>query len=184
MAFKRSSKRSLIYVGIRGAVVAVDKAGGAVVWKVELRRGVSFVPIVVEDDCVFAVSGGEISCLDADTGALIWHNPLKGLGRLRDARGQRESGRRGGSGGSPGSRRRQRRALTGALPRGTETGRRLVPGTVRRTCPSHSTPRGGPLGCRDDGNHGRSARGALVCHRTRGSTTSHEAARFKLSHYP
>jgi outer membrane protein assembly factor BamB len=80
MASKKASRRSLVYVGINGRVVAVDKADGVVAWSVELRRGSSFVPIVVEDDCVFAVSGGEITCLDGATGELVWHNPLKGFG--------------------------------------------------------------------------------------------------------
>ena len=30
---------------------------------------------------LFAASGGEVSCLDARTGDVVWHNPLKGFGR-------------------------------------------------------------------------------------------------------
>lgn len=80
MAFKRKSGTGLVYVGIRGMVVAMRKDNGEIAWSVDLRRGSSFVPLIVEDDHVFAVSGGEVTCLDGATGALIWHNPLKGYG--------------------------------------------------------------------------------------------------------
>jgi len=80
MAAKKSAQRRCIYVGIRGAVVALDHATGAVVWSVELRRGSSFVPVFHESGRVFATSGGEVTCLDAATGRIVWHNRLKGYG--------------------------------------------------------------------------------------------------------
>ena len=80
MAARKSAQRRCIYVGIRGAVVALDHATGAIVWSVELRRGSSFVPVFHESGRVFATSGGEVTCLDAATGRLLWHNPLKGYG--------------------------------------------------------------------------------------------------------
>jgi outer membrane protein assembly factor BamB len=80
MATKRAAQRRCIYVGIRGAVVALDHATGAIVWSVELRRGTTFVPVFHESGRVFATSGGEVTCLDAATGRVLWHNPLKGFG--------------------------------------------------------------------------------------------------------
>jgi outer membrane protein assembly factor BamB len=80
MAARKPVKQQLVYVGIRGQVVALDQESGTVAWSVELHRGSSFVPIVVEGSRVFAASGGEVTCLDAQTGALLWHNPLKGFG--------------------------------------------------------------------------------------------------------
>ena len=80
MATRRTVQRTLVYVGIRGCVVALDRDSGDAVWSAELRRGSSFVPIVVDGARVFAASGGEVTCLDAATGAVVWHNPLKGFG--------------------------------------------------------------------------------------------------------
>lgn len=69
-----------LYVGIRGGVLALKKGDGTVVWSTKMRRGSSFVPIVHEGDRIYASSGGEVCCLDAATGAMLWHNPLKGFG--------------------------------------------------------------------------------------------------------
>src|SRR5512137_643718 len=80
MATRKALQRTLVYVGIRGCVVALDRESGELVWSAELHRGSSFVPIVVDGSRVFAASGGEVTCLDAATGALLWHNPLKGFG--------------------------------------------------------------------------------------------------------
>jgi outer membrane protein assembly factor BamB len=80
MATRKPVKRSFVYLGIRGCVVALDQESGQIAWSAELHRGSSFVPIVVEGSRVFAASGGEVTCLDATTGALLWHNPLKGFG--------------------------------------------------------------------------------------------------------
>ena len=70
----------LLYVGIQGSVVAIRKRDGAIAWSTRLRKGSSFVPIVHEAGRVYAVSGGEVSCLDGASGELLWHNPLTGFG--------------------------------------------------------------------------------------------------------
>ena len=80
MAAKKSAQRRLVYVGIRGCVLALDHATGAIVWSVELRAGMSLVPLFQDSGRVYASSGGEVTCLDAVTGKLIWHNRLKGFG--------------------------------------------------------------------------------------------------------
>jgi outer membrane protein assembly factor BamB len=80
MAARKPTKRELLYVGIKGRVVALDHESGEIAWSVELHRGMSFVPVVVAGSRVFASSGGEVTCLDAATGAILWHNPLKGYG--------------------------------------------------------------------------------------------------------
>jgi outer membrane protein assembly factor BamB len=80
MAAKRDPQRRLVYVGIRGCVVALDHATGALAWSVELKRGSTFVPVFHDSGRVFATSGGEVTCLDAATGKVLWHNPLKGYG--------------------------------------------------------------------------------------------------------
>jgi outer membrane protein assembly factor BamB len=80
MAIRSRAVSENLYVGIKGAVLAVRKHDGAVAWTTKLRRGSSFVPIIQEGDRLYVASGGEVSCLDATTGAVLWHNALKGYG--------------------------------------------------------------------------------------------------------
>ena len=69
----------LIFIGIRGSVVALNRATGEQVWVTRLK-GYDFVNVVVEDDKIFATAHGEIFCLDPATGNGLWHNRLKGFG--------------------------------------------------------------------------------------------------------
>ena len=69
----------LVFVGIKGSVVALNRATGQQVWATHLK-GSDFVNVVVEDGAVLASCYGEIFCLDPLTGDALWHNPLKGFG--------------------------------------------------------------------------------------------------------
>lgn len=69
----------IIYLGVRGSVVAVDSATGQEVWNTALK-GAEFVNVVLDGDNLFATTRGEIFCLDPKGGGLRWHNPLKGYG--------------------------------------------------------------------------------------------------------
>jgi outer membrane protein assembly factor BamB len=69
----------LIFIGIKGSVIAVNRATGQQVWATHLK-GSDFVNVVLEDDQVLASCCGEIFCLEATTGNARWHNPLKGFG--------------------------------------------------------------------------------------------------------
>lgn len=69
----------LIFVGIKGSVVALDRATGQQVWATHLK-GADFVNVVIQGGSVLATCRGEIFCLDPLTGAGKWHNPLKGFG--------------------------------------------------------------------------------------------------------
>jgi outer membrane protein assembly factor BamB len=69
----------LVFVGIKGSVVALDRATGQQVWATHLK-GSDFVNVVVQDGTVLASCYGEIFCLDPFTGNARWHNPLKGFG--------------------------------------------------------------------------------------------------------
>jgi outer membrane protein assembly factor BamB len=69
----------LIYVGIKGAVLAFDKGSGKRVWETKLK-GDSYTTVLVEDGRVFAGARGEVFCLDAGTGRILWHDPLTGFG--------------------------------------------------------------------------------------------------------
>jgi outer membrane protein assembly factor BamB len=69
----------LIFIGIKGSVIALDRATGQKVWATHLK-GSDFVNVVLEDDLVLASCYGEIFCLEPATGDARWHNPLNGFG--------------------------------------------------------------------------------------------------------
>ena len=70
----------LVFIGIKGSVVALNRTTGEQVWATHLK-GSDFVNVVVQDEMVFASCCGEIFRLDPLTGNGLWHNPLKGFGR-------------------------------------------------------------------------------------------------------
>ncbi len=70
---------SLVYIGIGGKVLALDRATGQELWRTALRG--DFVNVALQDGDLFASAAGELFCLDAATGHIRWQNPLKGLGR-------------------------------------------------------------------------------------------------------
>jgi len=70
----------LVFIGIKGSVVALNCATGEQIWATHLK-GSDFVNLVLEDRAVLASCCGEIFCLDPFTGNARWHNPLKGFGR-------------------------------------------------------------------------------------------------------
>ena len=70
----------LVFIGIKGSVVALNRATGQQVWAAHLK-GSDFVNVVLENGVVLAACAGEIFCLDPLTGSGLWHNPLKGFGR-------------------------------------------------------------------------------------------------------
>src|SRR5579862_745172 len=69
----------LVFVGIKGSVVALNRETGEQVWAKRLLS-TDFVNVVVEGERVFATTYGEIFCLDPVTGEVLWHNKLKGYG--------------------------------------------------------------------------------------------------------
>lgn len=70
-----------VIVGLKGTVVALQRKTGAELWRNPLRDGNDFVNVVIDRDCIFATTSGEIFCLEKDSGKTLWHNSLKGLGR-------------------------------------------------------------------------------------------------------
>jgi outer membrane protein assembly factor BamB len=70
----------LVFIGIKGSVVALNRATGQQIWATNLK-GSDFVNVVVQDGKVLASCYGEIFSLDPPTGNVLWHNPLKGFGR-------------------------------------------------------------------------------------------------------
>jgi len=69
----------IIYLGIKGSVIAIQAATGRQLWTVHLK-GSAFVNVVLDGDNLYATTQGEIFCLDPQTGEGRWQNPLKGFG--------------------------------------------------------------------------------------------------------
>ena len=69
----------LLYIGIKGSVLALDPASGRQMWATRLK-GYDFVNLLVEENCIIASSYGEVFCLDPRSGKILWHNRLKGYG--------------------------------------------------------------------------------------------------------
>jgi len=72
-------EREMVYIGIKGTVVALDSMTGDEVWRRELT-GSNFVTVTQDETNVYAAANGEIFCMDKVTRTPRWHNPLKGLG--------------------------------------------------------------------------------------------------------
>lgn len=70
---------SLLFIGIKGCVVALDKSTGREVWRAKLG-GSDFVNVAVEDNSIYATTRGEVFCLSVPSGEIRWHNSLKGSG--------------------------------------------------------------------------------------------------------
>lgn len=70
----------LVFVGIKGSVIALNRATGEQAWATHLY-GSDFVNVMLQKETVLATCSGEIFCLDALTGNARWHNRLKGFGR-------------------------------------------------------------------------------------------------------
>ena len=73
------NSNSLLYLGIKGTVVALDRRSGMEHWRTPLK-GYDFVNLVLEQDSLYATTKGEIFCLDPLSGQVRWNNPLKGMG--------------------------------------------------------------------------------------------------------
>ncbi len=69
----------LVYIGIKGSVLALDRNSGTIIWRAALV-GSDFVNLVGAGKNIFATTKGEVFCLDSQSGAVLWHNRLKGLG--------------------------------------------------------------------------------------------------------
>ena len=68
------------YVGIKNSVVALDDRTGTEVWRAQLR-GSDFVTVLWDGEALIVANSGEVWRLDPQSGAVIWHNGLKGFGR-------------------------------------------------------------------------------------------------------
>jgi outer membrane protein assembly factor BamB len=69
----------LIFVGLNGYAVALDRDTGEIVWSNnELKSG--YVTLLLDGDRLIVSTNGYLFCLDPLTGQTMWHNPMKGYG--------------------------------------------------------------------------------------------------------
>jgi outer membrane protein assembly factor BamB len=81
----------LIFIGLRGYVIALDRDSGETVWTNDkLKSG--YTTLLLDGDRLIASTNGYMYCLDPLTGDILWQNPLKGYGvgvtDLASVRGQ------------------------------------------------------------------------------------------------
>jgi outer membrane protein assembly factor BamB len=69
----------VIFVGLKGSVVAIDRTSGATVWESHLK-GSDFVNVTVDHGELYAATRGRLYRLDTTTGAVLWENELPGYG--------------------------------------------------------------------------------------------------------
>jgi outer membrane protein assembly factor BamB len=81
----------LIFVGLNGYAVALDRETGEIVWYNDQMRS-GYVTFLLDGDRLIASTNGYIYCLDPRNGKILWHNPMTGYGTgptsLISARGQ------------------------------------------------------------------------------------------------
>lgn len=69
----------LIFVGLNGYAVALDRETGEIVWSCdEMKSG--FVTLLLDGDRLIVSTNGYIYCLDPLTGRVQWNNRMKGYG--------------------------------------------------------------------------------------------------------
>jgi outer membrane protein assembly factor BamB len=71
--------QNLIFIGIYGYALALDRATGEEVWRTSLK-GSDFVTVALSGRDLLAASRGRLYCLEAASGTVRWQNDLKGLG--------------------------------------------------------------------------------------------------------
>jgi outer membrane protein assembly factor BamB len=82
----------LIFVGLNGYALALDRETGEIVWNnSQMKSG--YVSLLLDGDRLIVSTNGYIYCLDPLTGEILWNNPLKGYGMgaptsLTSVRGQ------------------------------------------------------------------------------------------------
>jgi hypothetical protein len=69
----------LVFVGFNSRVAALDKQTGKLVWSWRAPHG-GYVTLLYESGVLLAAINGYIYGLRPDTGAVLWHNEMKGFG--------------------------------------------------------------------------------------------------------
>ncbi|EDM25975.1 hypothetical protein LNTAR_19297 [Lentisphaera araneosa HTCC2155] len=72
-------ENNVLFLGIKGSVVALNKKTGKQIWKTHLKSS-QYVTITQDKEQVYAHTNGELFCLQKKSGKLLWKNGLSGLG--------------------------------------------------------------------------------------------------------
>jgi len=70
---------NLLFIGIQGTVLALDRSSGREVWRQQLSH-MGFVNVVLDGGELSAATQGKVVRLEPATGAISWTNKLAGLG--------------------------------------------------------------------------------------------------------
>ena len=73
------ARSELIFVGIKGSVVGIERSSGATKWTTHLA-GSDFVNVTMLDSDLFASCRGRLYRLDPASGDITWCNELPGMG--------------------------------------------------------------------------------------------------------
>lgn len=69
----------LLFVGLNGYAVALDRDTGAIVWSNDqLESG--YVTLLLDGDRLVVSTNGYLYCLDPLTGRILWNNRMRGYG--------------------------------------------------------------------------------------------------------
>jgi outer membrane protein assembly factor BamB len=69
----------LVFVGLNGYAVALDRDTGEIVWSNnEMKSG--YVTLLLDGDRLIVSTNGYLYCLDPLTGRIRWHNRMTGYG--------------------------------------------------------------------------------------------------------
>jgi outer membrane protein assembly factor BamB len=69
----------LIFVGLNGYALALDRETGDIVWSNNQMKSGN-VSLLLDGDRLIVSTNGYIDCLDPLTGQIFWNNPLRGYG--------------------------------------------------------------------------------------------------------
>src|SRR6516164_2930765 len=71
---------NMVFVGLNGRVVALDRDSGKIRWRWQATKSGGYMTLLPDRDRLVVSSGGYIYCLDPATGEELWDNPLTGFG--------------------------------------------------------------------------------------------------------
>ncbi|HTI68956.1 MAG TPA: PQQ-binding-like beta-propeller repeat protein [Candidatus Limnocylindria bacterium] len=72
-------KEAILYVGMAGSVVALEKSTGQTLWRRNLKSS-GAVLILVEGNVIYASTCGHLFAINATTGEPLWQNEMRGCG--------------------------------------------------------------------------------------------------------
>lgn len=69
----------LVFVGLNGYAVALDRDTGEIVWSNDQMKS-GYVTLLLDGDRLIVSTNGYLYCLDPLTGEIRWHNRMSGYG--------------------------------------------------------------------------------------------------------